>query len=118
MDYVAIDFEPANSQRSSPCAVGVVVVKGGEVTEKFYTLIKPMDCRFDGFNIGIHGITPEDVENEPEFPEIWPDLKPFLESDTVIAHNAGFDMGEKKERKRWREKGVRNLFGGYRLKGS
>ena len=92
MDCVAIDFETANASRSSPCAVGVAVVKGGQVSNTFYTLIKPQDNSFNPFNISIHGITPEDVADEPEFPGIWPNLKPLLESGLVIAHNASFDM--------------------------
>ena len=92
MDCIAIDFETANAARSSPCSVGVVVIKGGEVADTFYRLIKPEGNDFDYFNISIHGITPEDVENEPEFPGIWEELKPLLESGLVIAHNASFDM--------------------------
>ncbi len=30
-DFAAIDFETANNERSSVCAVGVVIVRGGEV---------------------------------------------------------------------------------------
>jgi len=92
MDCVAIDFETANASRSSPCSVGVVVIKGGQIADTFYTLIKPVGNSFDPFNIWIHGITPEDVEDESEFPGIWGNLKPLLESDLVIAHNASFDM--------------------------
>lgn len=92
MDCIAIDFETANACRSSPCSVGVVIVKGGQVTDTFYRLVKPEGNCFDAFNISIHGITPEDVENEPEFPGVWEGLKPILESGLVIAHNASFDM--------------------------
>ena len=92
MDCIAIDFETANASRSSPCAVGVAAVKDGQVSETFYALIKPFDNHFDPFNISIHGITPKDVARQPEFPSVWKDLKPLLESDPVIAHNAAFDM--------------------------
>ena len=40
-DFAAIDFETANSERSSVCSVGVVIVRGGEIVDKFYSLIKP-----------------------------------------------------------------------------
>ena len=40
-DFAAIDFETANSQRSSVCSVGIVIVRGGEIADKFYSLIKP-----------------------------------------------------------------------------
>lgn len=40
-DFAAIDFETANYERSSVCSVGVVIVRGGEIVDKFYSLIKP-----------------------------------------------------------------------------
>ena len=92
MDFVAIDFETANEKRSSPCSVGVVVVRDGKAAQSFYTLIKPRDCRFSEYNTRIHGITVEDVRDEPEFPEVWPNLKKLVESGIVVAHNASFDM--------------------------
>ena len=40
-DFAAIDFETANGKRTSVCSVGVVVVRGGEVVDTFYRLIRP-----------------------------------------------------------------------------
>ena len=40
-DFAAIDFETANSERSSVCSVGVVIVRDGEIVDSFYSLIKP-----------------------------------------------------------------------------
>lgn len=40
-DFAAIDFETANNERSSVCSVGIVVVRDGEIVDKFYSLIKP-----------------------------------------------------------------------------
>ena len=40
-DFAAIDFETANECPSSVCSVGVVIVRGGEVTDSFYSLIHP-----------------------------------------------------------------------------
>ncbi len=34
-DFVAIDFETANGSRSSVCSVGVVIVRVGEIVDKF-----------------------------------------------------------------------------------
>jgi DNA polymerase-3 subunit epsilon len=40
----------------------------------------------------IHGITWEDVENEPTFEQHWKSIKPFFEGiDFAVAHNAIFD---------------------------
>ena len=40
-DFVAIDFETANGQRSSVCSVGIVIVQGGEMVDSFYALNLP-----------------------------------------------------------------------------
>ena len=38
--FAAIDFETANWQRTSVCAVGVVVINQGKLEEQFYSLIQ------------------------------------------------------------------------------
>ena len=40
-NFAAIDFETANNERTSVCSVGVVIVKDGEIVDKFYSLIHP-----------------------------------------------------------------------------
>ena len=41
-DFAAIDFETANSEPTSVCSVGVVIVRDGVVADTFYSLIKPV----------------------------------------------------------------------------
>ncbi|MCK8058570.1 MULTISPECIES: exonuclease domain-containing protein [unclassified Fusibacter] len=93
MNFTVIDFETANSKRASACALGIVKVVDGVVVEKDAWLIRPDDMRFDGMNIAIHGIRPEQVIDEPEFDELYQLVfKEKLENQLVIAHNASFDM--------------------------
>jgi DNA polymerase III epsilon subunit-like protein len=89
---IAIDFETANASRSSPCAIGLAWVGLDGVRHVSHRLIRPKGLKFDGMNISIHGIRPEDVKDEPEFPEIWAELAPHLTGTMVLAHNASFDM--------------------------
>lgn len=91
MKFTAIDFETANADRASVCAVGLVVVENGEVVGRLRQLIKPDPLDFDPFNISIHGITPADVSDAPAFSEFWPNLWSRV-SGPLIAHNAAFDM--------------------------
>ncbi|OWA34213.1 hypothetical protein B9G55_17990 [Saccharibacillus sp. O16] len=91
MDFVAIDFETANSKRASVCAVGLVDVRGGRIVDEYYTLVNPHD-EFDYFCIAVHGITPDQVGNSPSFPDIWPELRRRIEGRVLVAHNASFDM--------------------------
>lgn len=92
MDFVVIDFETANASRDSACALGIVIVKNNKITEEKDWLIRPNDLDFDPWNSMIHGITEDDVKDKPEFNELWSDIKPYLENQLVIAHNASFDM--------------------------
>lgn len=92
MNFVAIDFESANEKRNSPCSIGIVVVKNGEVTERIHHLIKPKEMRFMPINIGIHGIRPSMVKDESEFNEVWDKIKHHFDGNLVIAHNAAFDI--------------------------
>ena len=93
MDYTAIDFETATSCFSSICSMGICVVENNKVTEKRSFLIKPEPFEFYDFNIAIHGITPQMVEDCGTFDTYWTDIKPYLENKIVIAHNAQFDVG-------------------------
>ncbi len=92
MNFVAIDFETANERRCSPCALGVAVVQNGEITKKKSWLIRPKELYFNPFNVQIHGITQQDVKNEPELPDLWREIAPYLEGQFILAHNASFDM--------------------------
>lgn len=91
---VAVDVETANSDHKSLCAIGISVLEDGVLEEVFYSLVKPASNanRFEYWNMKVHGIHPKDVENAPTFPEIYPEVKAWLESGIVVAHNALFDL--------------------------
>jgi DNA polymerase-3 subunit epsilon len=92
MSIIAIDFETANEQRASACSVGLAWIEGGAVVRVEERLIRPREMRFSGFNIGIHGIHPEDVEDAPEFPAVMEEFAADFAGAVMIAHNAAFDM--------------------------
>lgn len=92
--FVAIDFETANSNRASACQVGIVKFVDGEIVGVFDTLITPhpsMDD-FDYYNSQVHGIAKSDLNDAPTFPDVWDFISDFIGSETLVAHNAGFDM--------------------------
>ncbi|MEI4769111.1 exonuclease domain-containing protein [Psychrobacillus sp. FJAT-51614] len=91
MDFVAIDFETANSFRTSVCSIGIVQVKNGEIKEEIHTLINPLS-EFNYYNTKIHGITEDMVISAPTFEEYWPSFKEFVDNQMIIAHNASFDI--------------------------
>lgn len=90
-DFAAIDFETANSERSSVCSVGIVVVRGGEITDRFYSLIKPEPDYYTYWCTKVHGLTEADTEQAPVFPEVWRQIEPLIEGLPLVAHNKAFD---------------------------
>jgi len=89
---IAIDFETANEQRGSACSVGLAWVEDGRVVRIEERLIRPKTMRFSSFNIAIHGIRPEHVEDAGEFPEVMDEFADDFRGATMIAHNAAFDF--------------------------
>lgn len=93
MDFLALDFETATAQADSPCELGIAVVRGGVVREVHNWLIKPRYWPyFSPWNVAVHGIKPEDVADAPRWEEIWEEVAAVLHEQTVVAHNAAFDM--------------------------
>ena len=90
MKLVAIDFETADCSADSACAIGVVAIEKGKITKKGYQLIRPPRQRF--VFTYLHGISWNEVMNQPSFIEVWDDFRDFWRgADFFVAHNAPFD---------------------------
>lgn len=92
-DFAAIDFETANGRPSSICSVGVIIVRDGKITERFHSLVRPYPNYYMDFTVRIHGITREDTDSQPKFPEVWSRVEPLIEGLPLVAHNSSFDEG-------------------------
>ncbi len=93
MRFTAIDFETANFNRHSACAVGIAVVNDEKISFINSWLIKPHSTQaFTENNIKIHGITPQATEKSPEFDKVYSLLKQHIEGKMLVAHNAAFDV--------------------------
>ena len=90
-DFAAIDFETANSERTSICSVGVVIVRDGEKAETFYSLIRPEPDYYSYWCSQVHGLTSKDTQDAPLFPEVWKQIEPLIEGLPLVAHNKAFD---------------------------
>jgi DNA polymerase-3 subunit epsilon len=90
-DFAAIDFETANGKRSSVCSVGIVIVRNGEIVDKFYSLIKPTPNYYSYWTTQVHGLTSRDTCDAPTFPEVWAQIADRLEGLPLVAHNKAFD---------------------------
>ena len=90
MKLIAIDFETADHGPDSACAIGLAQVVNNKVISVEHYLIRPPRPTF--YFTDIHGISWNDVVNQPRFGALWPRFRDALESaDYILAHNAGFD---------------------------
>ncbi|WP_307485539.1 exonuclease domain-containing protein [Pseudarthrobacter sulfonivorans] len=93
MSFTAIDFETANSQRGSVCAVGLAKVVNGEIVERASWLIKPPDGidHFEPRNVSIHGIRAQDVVTARDWQASLASIFRFADGGHFVAYNARFD---------------------------
>ena len=91
--FVVFDVETTGLDANS-CEIieiGAVKVVGGEIIEKFQTLIKPTETISD-FITNLTGITNEMVENAPSTEVAIKDFYLFTKGCVLSGYNVGFDM--------------------------
>lgn len=105
-EFIAIDFETANQNRVSACAIGLVFVKNDIVVYKTFHHINPPENEyFSNKNIQIHGITKEDVDYAFTFDTLWEiELSKYFNDNLIIFHNASMDLSV-----------LKNLFNYYKI---
>lgn len=87
---LAIDFETANYQRDSACAVGLAMVQDQRIIKTNSFLIRPPSSWFVFTHI--HGLTWDDVCDAGTYGDLWPTLGEYIDqADYLAAHNAPFD---------------------------
>ncbi len=92
--YCVIDFETTglSPQNDEVVEFAAVQVHNGEVGLHLASLCRPSKP-IPYAATQIHGITNEMVWDKPSFSALLPLLLDFIGEDTVVAHNAPFDMG-------------------------
>lgn len=91
MTFTAIDFETADT--CDPCEIGITRVENGEIVFQQSWLIKPACYPYMNFyHQQVHGISSKSLANAPTFDELWPKLVSYFDDQTLVAHNAAFDM--------------------------
>src|SRR5437016_4205687 len=86
--YVTFDLETTDKdvEVCEVVEVGAVRVVGGEITDRFHTLVQPYRPITPGAT-AIHGYTDRDVRDARSFAEVWPEFRAFIGDDLLIAHN-------------------------------
>lgn len=102
LDFVAVDVETANAFRGSICQVGLVRVHDGRIEDEWQTLMQPPagHCWVDYERGQVHGFTTQLLSRQPAFHTVWPDVLRRVDSQTLVAHNAAFDLTALREASR------------------
>lgn len=88
-NYSAFDFE--TSYGHIPCSIGIVEFENNEPVRQFYSLIKPIELKFNPINSRINKIHLEDVKDAPEFNDLWGEIENYFVNKPIVAHNASTD---------------------------
>ena len=82
----------STSSPASACALAIITVENGIITDQYETLMQPPNNRyFYPFTRDIHRIGWQDTLNAPTFAELYPEIRKRLFGRTLVAHNAQFD---------------------------
>src|SRR2546427_7829564 len=86
--YVTFDLETTDKdvEVCEVVEVGAVRVVGGEIVDRFHSLVRPYRPMTPGAT-KVHGYTDGDVRNARPFAEVWPEFRAFIGDDVLIAHN-------------------------------
>jgi len=92
--YAVIDVETTggNSERDRITEIAIVKVQGGQVIERFSSLVNP-GRRIPGFISKLTGITDPMVAQAPDFAALAPQIWQQLQGCVFVAHNVRFDYG-------------------------
>lgn len=91
MRYLAIDFETANSARTSICAFGYALFEDGVIKDSGVDLCRPEPNYYDYWNTRLHGIDFTATSHLPGFAGHIAKFSHY-QPDFLVAHNAAFDM--------------------------
>lgn len=91
--FITVSFETANNNMNSACAVAIAVIENLKIVNTQHHLIKPPNMQFSMRNVKSHKITPEMVENEPEFPTVFAKIAKYFNCEyLVLAYNSDINM--------------------------
>jgi len=92
-EFVCFDIETTGLKvdREAITEIGAVVLKNGEITERFQTFVNP-NRRLTPENIGLTGITDDMLKDAPQLKEALTDFLRFVNGRPLAAHNAEFDI--------------------------
>lgn len=93
-DFIAIDFETANNNRVSACALGLAFVKNDTfVHEEKHFILPPPGEKILSSHERLHGIQEEDLEFALDFKELWDlEFSKYFNNNLIVIHNSSMDL--------------------------
>jgi DNA polymerase-3 subunit epsilon len=94
LPYIAVDLEttglsPARGHRI--CEIALLRFRKGVVAESLVSLVDPLRPISPGAS-AVNGITDDMVAGAPTFASLFPSLLAFVGGETLVFHNAPFDL--------------------------
>jgi DNA helicase-2/ATP-dependent DNA helicase PcrA len=93
-DFVSVDLETTGDDIATCDIVELAAfrVRDGHLVDQYHQLVKPRVPISEGAR-SIHGITDEELRDQPTLDQVWPAFRAFCAGDILVAHNGnGFDF--------------------------
>lgn len=92
--FVVVDLETTGGAPvdAGITEIGAVKIRGGEVIGEFHSLVNP-GVSIPPFITALTGISDSTVAGAPHLDGIFPAFLEFMAGTTLVAHNAGYDVG-------------------------
>lgn len=87
-DVLILDTETTGLRDAEVIEVALIDMQG---RTRLNTLVKPKTRRMNPYAQRVHGITPAQLQNQPTWPEVLPELERVAGNATILAWNAPFD---------------------------
>lgn len=89
-EFVVLDIETSGRRPPEVVELALLVVVGGEVTERFCEMFKPVQAISEAAT-EVHGISNADVASAPGFGSVAEHVAAVLHGRYLVAHNAAVD---------------------------
>ncbi|MCQ6280164.1 PolC-type DNA polymerase III [Bacillus sp. EB600] len=92
--FVVFDVETTglSAYYNTIIELGAVKIRGGEVIDRFESFVNPHH-RLSATTINLTSITDDMVQTAPDIEEVIKRFSDWIGNDTLVAHNASFDIG-------------------------
>ena len=87
-----LDFETTGLKDPMPVSLALIRMKNDKNIYAKYFLINP-EKSIDYSAYLVHKISKEMVEKQPNFVEVWKEIKPYISGQIVVGHNVRYDSG-------------------------